>query len=169
MSIWNARPATTTQVDAALSAAAAAQASADASAKKAANLADLTSAATARNSIGVNQICLETRFESLVGAVAQVRYLAWPFPSTGGFAIRMIVTLEGALLTGDATIAVALNGVATLPATLTLTQAGSAAGSKFTLAFSGSNTMPADGTIALTVGGTNTAPVGAGVEFVGIF
>lgn len=155
--------------DAAAATAATAQAGADASLKKTQNLADVSSTAAARNSIGANQVVCETRFGSLVGASAEVRYLNWPFSGVGGFAVRLVATLEGPLATGDATLSVTINGVTPTPAALTLTQAGSAAGSSFSMLFTAGNAIPAGAAVGLTVGGSNTATVGAAVTLTAIF
>src|SRR5574338_117797 len=176
MPLWNAPLATQAEVDAAQAtadaavlAAAAAQAGADASCKKAQNLADVANAASSRNNIGANQIALETRFADLRAATGETRYLTWPFPSTSGFGTRIAVTLEGALLTANGALNITINGVATSPASITLTQDGSAAGSVFSATFVGANAIPGGAQIGLAVAGGNTAAVGAGVSLTAIF
>lgn len=163
---WNARPATQAEVDAIDADLAALDA---ATLKRANNLSDVTSGASARNNIGSNQLPLETRFSDLAGATGEVRYLTWPFASGNGFATRFALTLEGPLATGDATIGVTINGVATTPATVTIPLAGSTAGRVTTATFTANNAIAAGAQIGLTVSGANTANVGAGVALTSIF
>lgn len=149
--------------------AAAAQVGADASLKKAQNLADVTSTAVARNSIGANQIALETRFASLDAGTAEVRYMNWPFASTAGFAVRLVVTLEGVLLSGDVMVEVTIDGAPTTPAALVIPQAGSGPGEAYSMLFTASNAIAAGAVIGLSVGGENTSGVGAAVTLTAIF
>lgn len=77
MPFWNERPATQTEVDAALAAAAAAQASADASMKIAANGSDINNVATFRANLGTVPAPLRA---STTARYALLSYL--PFPAT---------------------------------------------------------------------------------------
>ncbi|WDR00743.1 hypothetical protein PSC71_08345 [Devosia sp. J2-20] len=91
---------------------------------------------------------------------------------TGTPVVRMIATragkikkitsvLQAALTTGNATITVAINGVAVTTGVLTITQAGSAAGDIDTAEPTALNTVAAGDIISFTVGGTNAAAVAA--------
>ena len=170
--------------------AAAAQAGANASLKIASNLGDLQNAATARtnlgatatgvslftaaspavarNAIGANQKSLDGRILSLAAAGAEVVYVPWT-GGASGFLTELTVVLAGPLAVGDATVALAINGTPTVPPALTLTQAGSAAGSRFTMAITDANAVAANAVVTLTVGGANTAVVGAGFSVGAIY
>jgi hypothetical protein len=169
MPLWNEPLATQAEIDALIVAVAAAQADADASCKKAANLSDVVSAASARNNIGSNQQALETRFGDLRGATAELRFLNWPFASTSGFGIRIVATLEGSLATGSAIIGISIDGVTTNPAALTIPLAGSAAGRSYSELFVAANSISGGASVRLAVSGTNTAAVGAAVTMTCIF
>lgn len=78
-------------------------------------------------------------------------------------AIRSVIS--GALATGDATLTAAIGGTAVTGGVITITQAGSAAGDVDAALPSAANTVAVGDVIGLTVGGTNTASVGASVLF----
>lgn len=74
-------------------------------------------------------------------------------------AIRSV--LAGALATGDATVTASIGGVAVTGGVLTITQAGSAAGDVDAALPTAANAVSVGDVIALTVGGANSANVGA--------
>lgn len=78
-------------------------------------------------------------------------------PSFAGMIANLRGILNAALATADATATLAINGVNVTTGVLTLTQAASAQGSRFTVTPTALNTFAAGDKITLTVGGGSTA------------
>lgn len=78
-------------------------------------------------------------------------------PGFAGNIGKISSVLNGALATGNATITVAINGVAVTNGVVTHTQAGSAAGNVATATPTAARTFTANDVITLTVGGASTA------------
>ncbi len=78
-----------------------------------------------------------------------------------GTIVAIRTVLNGALATGDATVTASIGGAAVTGGTVTITQAGSAAGDIDAALPTAANTVAVGDVIALTVGGTNSASVGA--------
>lgn len=98
-----------------------------------------------------------TTFSSSVGASPVTAYTIAPFESRVMWASAV---LRGALSTADATITITNVTTGNVIGTLTLTQAGSAAGSSFGVQPSGTPNVQADDVISLTPSGASGASVG---------
>lgn len=122
------------------------------------NLSDVASAATARGNIGANKLYLPAQITNLTGAGAAVAYMVLPVDCT---ITRLRSALGGALTVGNATVTAAIAGTPVTNGALTITQAGSAAGDVDIATPTAANAGTAGQLLTLTVGGTNTAAVGA--------
>ncbi len=98
---------------------------------------------------------------SAVGTTAEVYRWRAPFK---GKIVGASAILNGALTTGDGSVTLAIAGTGVTDGVITLTQSGSAAGSKFTATPSALNTFNAGDTITATVGGSNDAAVTANLD-----
>jgi hypothetical protein len=126
------------------------------------NLSDVT-AATARANIVANRKTLVFTRVNVVGATASVyRYLN--VSGNSETVLKIGTALSAALATGDATITASIGGVAVTSGVVTITLAGSAAGTKDTATPSATNVIVDGASLELTVGGTNDAAVFADVS-----
>lgn len=118
-------------------------------------------ASTSLTITGASVIGLEMPFTLLVDDLA----MGGPYrftPSVSGTIVKIISNLQAALSTGDATITAAIGGVAVTNGVVTITQAGSAAGDVDLATPTAANTVVANvSDVSFTVGGTNSASVGA--------
>ncbi|HCS22609.1 MAG TPA: hypothetical protein PLW48_03820 [Alphaproteobacteria bacterium] len=78
-------------------------------------------------------------------------------PSFAGRITKFYSVLNAALATGNATLTLAINGVAVTNGVITATQAGSAAGDVDVATPTAANTFAAGDVITVTVGGASTA------------
>lgn len=126
------------------------------------NLSDLGSATTARGNIGggANKIVLPVQDVDLKGSEADVKYLVSP---VAGTIANIQSVISGELGVGDATLAIAINGTPVTGGTITVAQAGSAAGQVDSVKPTAANTVAVDDVITVTAGGANTASVEAQV------
>lgn len=118
-------------------------------------------ASTSLTVTGASVIGLEVPFTLLVDDLA----MGGPYrftPSVSGTIVKIISNLQAALATGNATITAAIGGVAVTNGVVTITQAGSAAGDVDLATPTAANTVVANvSDVNFTVGGTNSASVGA--------
>lgn len=124
------------------------------------NLSDVASAATARGNIGANKLYLPAQISNLTGAGAAVARLVLPVDCT---VTKLRSALDAPLTVGNATITATIAGTPVTSGVLTITQAGSAAGDVDVATPTAANVGTAGQVLTLTVGGTNTAAVGASV------
>jgi len=102
-----------------------------------------------------NRIAVVTRIEDISTAASV--FVASPM---AGDVIGIYVTLQGAITVANSTVTAEINGVAMSGLSITITQAGSAAGSTFSGTPSGNNAVAAGQAIEIiTDGGSTTAIV----------
>lgn len=101
---------------------------------------------------------LGTRLTTLVGT--PVTRIVSP---VAGRMRKIWSVIDGVLTTGNATVAVAINGVAVTDGQLTITQAGSAAGDVDSAVPSAANLVAIGDVISFTVGGTNATATPASI------
>lgn len=109
---------------------------------------------------GRDRIALTVAVATLVGS----NTYRVPCPVSGKVT-RVMSVLNGALTTGDATLTGKIGTTAITNGALTLTQSGSAAGDVDSATPTAANTVAEGDFLAVTVGGTNDAVVGATVTF----
>jgi len=120
------------------------------------NLNDVANKYTARANIDANKIAVCVNITSLTGT--GVYRTTIPYSGTIN-SIRSVI--DGALTVGDATITSAVNGVAVTGGVITIAYSGSAAGDWDWCVPSANNTVDGNSVLSFTVGGSNTANVGA--------
>ena len=109
---------------------------------------------------GRDRIALTVDVATLVGT--NTYRVACP---VAGKVTKIYSVTKGALTTGDATLTGKIGTTAITSGALTITQSGSAAGDVDSATPSALNTVAAGDFLAVTVGGTNDAVVGATVTF----
>ena len=119
------------------------------------------SASAARGAIVANILPESLHFDDVSAATAMVRY--YSFGILSGFLTDILVVLDGPLLTGDLTLGVEANGVSVAGsfASLTVPQAGSAAGTLGWFPAIAGIVLNSASVIKVTILGANTATVGA--------
>lgn len=102
-----------------------------------------------------NRITLFTQFTDISTASSE-----WVASPMAGKVIGIYVTLHGAITTANSTVTAEIGGVALTGLSITITQAGSAAGSTFSGTPSGNNTIAAGQALRIiSDGASSTAAV----------
>ena len=98
-----------------------------------------------------NRIALTTRFEDISTAASV--FIASPM---AGSIVGIYVTLQAGITTADAVVTAEINGVAVSGLSITITQAGSVAGSTFSGTPSGNNSVAAGQAIEIITDGASS-------------
>jgi hypothetical protein len=106
-----------------------------------------------------NRITLFTQFTDISTASSE-----WVASPMAGKVIGIYVTLHGAITTANATVTAEIGGVALSGLSITITQAGSAAGSTFSGTPSGNNTIAAGQALEIISDGASSTAVVATVS-----
>ncbi len=109
-------------------------------------------------SVATGKKYLTLNLADVKSADASVYYLASP---VAGKITNLLTALSAALATGNSTATVSIGGVNVTGGVVTMVQAASAAGQVNTAAPTALNTLAVGSSIAVTIGGTNTATAGA--------
>lgn len=104
--------------------------------------------ATIKNS---NLVVIPTRFEDISTAAS-----VWAVAPIAGKIAKVYVVLNNAITTANSIVTAKINGVSVSSLSITVTQAGSAAGSVFSGTPSGNNTVAAGGAIEIITDGGAT-------------
>lgn len=126
-----------------------------------------TTASTARSAIVANILCLCHQFTDMRGATAQFRQYA--FGANTGFISEVLVTLDGALLTADASLTITNDGAAMTFASTTIPLVGSAEGTTLRFIPTGGNAITALSRIKVLIAGGNTAAVSASITVKAVY
>ena len=98
-----------------------------------------------------NRITLFTQFTDISTASSE-----WVASPMAGKVIGIYVTLHGAITTANSTVTAEIGGVALTGLSITITQAGSAAGSTFSGTPSGNNTIAAGQALEIITDGASS-------------